>query len=223
MRLAPQLRRVLAEAPLVEVGGPFHRFVQLQYVLARLRAGGSPGLLDTIGSLSSPIGLCPRRRSSWSTIRGSCLRSGCPAPPGSATAERIRMTTYIRDLIDLPERVYRGDFVLRLAEGVTRPEETLRDYVVTPQLATCFDQALAFIRLLRRPSRDARGVWVPERARSIPTSAGTCGPVGSDGSSEAFFFAAGPGETASKSPVDFLLLASRKRDDEPLTGLCSDA
>jgi len=50
MRLAPQLRRVLAEAPLVEVAGPFHRFVQLQYVLARLRAGGSPGLLDTIGS-----------------------------------------------------------------------------------------------------------------------------------------------------------------------------
>ena len=56
------------------------------------------------------------------------------------------MATYIRDLIDLPERVYRGDFVLRLTEGVARPEETLRDYVVTPQLASCFDQALAFIR-----------------------------------------------------------------------------
>ena len=49
MRPAPQLRRVLAEAPLVEAAGPFHRFVQLQYVLSRLRAGGSPGLLDTIG------------------------------------------------------------------------------------------------------------------------------------------------------------------------------
>jgi hypothetical protein len=56
------------------------------------------------------------------------------------------MTTYIRDLIDLPERVHRGDFVLRLTEGVARPEETLRDYVVTPQLARCFDDALGFIR-----------------------------------------------------------------------------
>ena len=52
----------------------------------------------------------------------------------------------IRDLIDIPERVYRDDFVLRLAEGVSRPEETLRTYVVTPQLAGAFDRALALIR-----------------------------------------------------------------------------
>jgi hypothetical protein len=43
-------------------------------------------------------------------------------------------TMLIRDLIDLPEQVSRGDFVLRLTEGVARPEETLRDYVVTKQL-----------------------------------------------------------------------------------------
>ncbi len=54
--------------------------------------------------------------------------------------------TYIKELIDLPERVHRGDFVLRLTEGVARPEETLRDYVVTPQLAMCFENALGFIR-----------------------------------------------------------------------------
>ena len=54
------------------------------------------------------------------------------------------MTT-IADIFDLPERVHQGDFVLRLAEGVEHAEQTLRDYVVTPQLAQCFDAALALI------------------------------------------------------------------------------
>ncbi|MGH9163418.1 MAG: phage resistance protein, partial [Vicinamibacteraceae bacterium] len=54
--------------------------------------------------------------------------------------------TAIRELIDLPEQVHRGDFVLRLTEGVEKPGETLRDYVVTPQLVQCFDEALKFIR-----------------------------------------------------------------------------
>ena len=35
------------------------------------------------------------------------------------------MATYIKDLIELPDQVRRGDFVLRLTEGVTKPEETL--------------------------------------------------------------------------------------------------
>ncbi|MGV0029259.1 hypothetical protein [Phormidesmis priestleyi] len=54
--------------------------------------------------------------------------------------------TLIKDLIHIPERVQKGDFVLRLTEGVTRPDETLRDYVVTPELQECFDSALIFIR-----------------------------------------------------------------------------
>ena len=54
--------------------------------------------------------------------------------------------TLIRELIDVPEHVQRGDFVLRLSEGVNRPEETIRDYVVTPELKLCFDDALSFIR-----------------------------------------------------------------------------
>jgi hypothetical protein len=54
--------------------------------------------------------------------------------------------TLIQELIELPDRVHRGDFVLRLTEGIERPEETLRQYVVTEQLAACFDGALAFIR-----------------------------------------------------------------------------
>src|SRR2546426_4106376 len=56
------------------------------------------------------------------------------------------MTTLIKDLIDIPDHVQRGDFVLRLAEGVNRAEETIRDYVVTPELRVCFDDALTFIR-----------------------------------------------------------------------------
>src|SRR5215831_762881 len=52
----------------------------------------------------------------------------------------------IRDLIEIPEKVYRGDFVLRLAEGLAHAEETVQSYVVTPQLKDCFDEALSFIK-----------------------------------------------------------------------------
>ena len=54
--------------------------------------------------------------------------------------------TQLRDLIEIPERVHRDDFVLRLAEGVAKPAETLRSYVVTQQLADAFDRALDLIK-----------------------------------------------------------------------------
>lgn len=54
--------------------------------------------------------------------------------------------TLIRELIEIPERIHPDAFVLRLTEGVGRPEETLGSYVVTPQLADCFDQALELIQ-----------------------------------------------------------------------------
>jgi hypothetical protein len=54
--------------------------------------------------------------------------------------------TYIKELIAIPERVHQGDFVLKLSEGVSHAEQTLRDYVVTPQLVHCFDNALGFIK-----------------------------------------------------------------------------
>jgi hypothetical protein len=55
----------------------------------------------------------------------------------------------------LPERVQPGDLVLRLSEGVSEAgaAATLRDHVVTPDLARSFDTALGAIT--------------------------TCGPVGS--------------------------------------------
>ena len=49
--------------------------------------------------------------------------------------------TLIKELINIPERIHKGDFVLRLTEGVEHAEETLRHYVVTPQLAASFDNA----------------------------------------------------------------------------------
>lgn len=55
---------------------------------------------------------------------------------------------YIRDLLDLPAQVNKGDFVLNLARGVDAEHAaaTLQSYVVTPQLAACFDQALGMIQ-----------------------------------------------------------------------------
>lgn len=52
----------------------------------------------------------------------------------------------LKDLISIPERVHQGDFVLQLTKGVTEPEQTLRDYVVTPQLVDAFGNALGFIQ-----------------------------------------------------------------------------
>ena len=42
--------------------------------------------------------------------------------------------TYLKDLIDIRDHVGRGDFVLRLSEGVTDPVGTVKHYQVTPPL-----------------------------------------------------------------------------------------
>ncbi len=54
--------------------------------------------------------------------------------------------TLLKDLIDIPEHIDKGQFVLRLTEGVTDPQTTVNTYVPTPQLVRCFDDALSFIR-----------------------------------------------------------------------------
>ncbi|MGO9469323.1 MAG: hypothetical protein ACLQVF_34805, partial [Isosphaeraceae bacterium] len=56
------------------------------------------------------------------------------------------MEKLISELLILPERVRKGDFVLNLSTGVTEPETTLEQYVVTPQLVECFDVALNIIK-----------------------------------------------------------------------------
>ena len=76
------------------------------------------------------------------------MATGCPTHwlhryeswPESRHSRGTAMTT-IGDIFDIPAQVHQGDFVLRLTEGVSRPADTLRTYVVTPQLVGCFDQA----------------------------------------------------------------------------------
>ena len=46
----------------------------------------------------------------------------------------------MKDLIAIPERVHQGDFVLKLAEGVSHAEQTMLDYVVTPQFGAVLRQ-----------------------------------------------------------------------------------
>ncbi len=54
--------------------------------------------------------------------------------------------TLLRDLIHIPEQVHKGDFVLKLTDGVRDPKATLGNYVFTPQLLTAFDQALKLVK-----------------------------------------------------------------------------
>jgi hypothetical protein len=65
----------------------------------------------------------------------------------------------LRDLIHLPEHVTRGDFVMRLSEGVTKGKETVADYVVTEQLALCFDSALALVKTALQ-GNSSRGTYL---------------------------------------------------------------
>ena len=53
--------------------------------------------------------------------------------------------TLLRDVITIPEAVHKGDFVMSLATGVADRQATLDSYVVTPQLADAFKNALGFI------------------------------------------------------------------------------
>src|SRR3954453_1295293 len=80
------------------------------------------------------------------------MASSCPTGwSGRSCMQRESdrlMETLISQLLDLPDRVHKGDFVLNLSEGVTpdKAGRTLDEYVVTPQLADCFDNALGFIK-----------------------------------------------------------------------------
>ncbi len=51
----------------------------------------------------------------------------------------------LREFIHIPQRTSTSDFVLKLTEGVTDAEATLRDYVITDRLVANFDQALGLI------------------------------------------------------------------------------
>lgn len=61
--------------------------------------------------------------------------------------------TTIRELFDIPEQIRKGDFVLKLAEGVANPRETVRTYVVTGGIVQAFDQALGLVGSALRDGR----------------------------------------------------------------------
>ncbi len=63
--------------------------------------------------------------------------------------------TLLKELIVIPEDVDKGQFVLRLTEGVTDPKGTVDAYVVTPQLERCLDDALGFSRSSRPEIRES--------------------------------------------------------------------
>ena len=52
----------------------------------------------------------------------------------------------LREVIYIPERTSSSDFVLKLTEGVSDAEATLRDYVITDRLVRNFDEALGLIQ-----------------------------------------------------------------------------
>ncbi|GAA4991782.1 PglY protein [Pseudonocardia tropica] len=56
--------------------------------------------------------------------------------------------TYLRDVLDLPESVHAGDYKIELTGGFTAQQtaDRVREYVVTPQLATAFGDALDLVR-----------------------------------------------------------------------------
>ncbi|MFK0648620.1 MULTISPECIES: DUF6079 family protein [Dermacoccus] len=57
------------------------------------------------------------------------------------------MSEYLRDVIDIPDRVTSNDYVLRLTDSVgdDATQRTLDNYVVTPALEQAFDQALGLV------------------------------------------------------------------------------
>ena len=67
--------------------------------------------------------------------------------------------TKLRDIFDLPERVNPGDFVLKLSEVVDHPNAALKDYVVTDQLAKCFDDAMGLVKSAMT-SRESKATYL---------------------------------------------------------------
>jgi hypothetical protein len=51
----------------------------------------------------------------------------------------------LKELVNIPTSVQKSDFVVSLSGGIHDPQRTVDDYVVTRDLAECFDQALALI------------------------------------------------------------------------------
>lgn len=71
------------------------------------------------------------------------------------------MSEYLRDIIDIPDRVTSNDYVLRLTDSVggDATQRTLDNYVVTPALEQAFDQALGLVSDALR-THESRGAFL---------------------------------------------------------------
>lgn len=56
------------------------------------------------------------------------------------------MSKLISELLELPDQIRKGDFVFKLSDAVKKPDETVANYVVTPQMVECFNEALNVIK-----------------------------------------------------------------------------
>lgn len=63
------------------------------------------------------------------------------------------VTQLVKDLLDLPETVRKGDFVEKIGDAVAHARRTAETFVVTPALAEAFDRALALVGSALRDGR----------------------------------------------------------------------
>jgi hypothetical protein len=69
------------------------------------------------------------------------------------------LSSALRDLITIPQRVEAADFVIKLDEGVARHEQTIRDYVVTDAIADAIAEGLEVVTAALG-QQSSRGVFL---------------------------------------------------------------
>ena len=92
------------------------------------------------------LGFSPEEIQAWQPIRTASQNRRNRRPRRFSMSPAVNNVPKLRDLFDLPKRVNPGDFVLKLSEVVDHPDQALKDYVVTDQLARCFDDALGLVQ-----------------------------------------------------------------------------
>src|SRR5262245_53239678 len=71
----------------------------------------------------------------------------------------MTQATLVKDLFNRPKAVRKGEFVVKLSEGVERAVETAQTYVVTTAIADAFDQALGLVGSALEDGR-SKGAYV---------------------------------------------------------------
>ena len=116
---------------------------------------------------------------------------------------------YIKDLLDLPAQVNKGDFVLNLAAGVSdaNAAATLRNYVVTPQLDGLLRPGAGLhqgcggfdVEQGMLPARQLRQRQEPLHGRAAPAAAGQPRRAGDQGTGRPWWPSTTPGRRGGSS------------------------